>query len=103
MGRAQYDCLGLERSTHTASVVPGPMNRGLIAAPLAARAEPGSAPGDSRLRDRAAAALARLSLASVDAELVLHRAGLAVRERVVAQRRSSVGDAQREYLADCSV
>ena len=40
---------------------------------LAARTEPGAATADARLRDRGAAARAGLAVASVDAELVLHR------------------------------
>ena len=41
---------------------------------LTLRAEPGAAAAEPRLRDRRAAAVARLAAAPVDLELVLHRA-----------------------------
>src|SRR3954468_5970356 len=46
---------------------------------LAGRAEPRPAPAGARLRDRRAAAVARLALPPVDLELVLHAAARAVR------------------------
>ncbi len=51
---------------------------------LAARAVPRAAAADARLRDRLTASRARLSLAPVDPELVLHAAGRAVGLRIVA-------------------
>src|SRR5581483_11159833 len=54
---------------------------------LAARAVAGAPPGDARLGDRHPAAQARLAGTAVHPELVLHRAALAVRRRVVAKRR----------------
>src|SRR5687767_13956880 len=67
---------------------------------LAARAVPGSAPGRARLGDRRAAALARLSLAAVHPELVLHPAPFSVGASVVAKRRALPTDAEPERLAD---
>ena len=67
---------------------------------LAARAEPGAAAADARLRDRRSAARARLAVAAVDAELVLHRARGAVRRGVVAQRRALALDTRAERGAD---
>ena len=67
---------------------------------LAARAEPGSATADARLRDRRAAPPTRLSVAPVHAELVLHRAGSAVWRGVVAQRRTLALDPGAERCAD---
>src|SRR4051812_32121361 len=68
--------------------------------PLAARTEPCPAAADLRLGDRAAAALARLSFAAVDAELRLHPAFAAVGEPVVAERRALASDAELERGAD---
>src|SRR5438093_4363109 len=55
---------------------------------LAVRAVPGATAADARLLDRRPAARARLALTAVHPELVLHRARVAVRLRVVAERRA---------------
>src|SRR5947209_5557250 len=52
---------------------------------LTRRAEPGSAAGDARVRDRRPATVAGLAAAAVDLELVLHRAGAAVGQLVVPE------------------
>src|SRR5262245_34237083 len=70
--------------------------------PLAVRAVPRPASGDARLRQRAAAAVARLALPAVDTELALHRAALAIRCGVVAKRRSLPGDAEAESAPDAA-
>src|SRR5262245_36767403 len=56
--------------------------------PLAVRAEPRPASTDDDPLDRPPAAVARLAEPAVDVELVLHRASVAVRRDVVAERRS---------------
>jgi len=56
----------------------------------------GSAPPDAGFRDRSPAALARLAVAAVDPELVLHAPTLAVGLRVIAKRRSLALDSEPE-------
>ena len=70
---------------------------------LAGGTEPGRAAGDLRACDQRPAAVARLVPASVDAELVLHRASAAVGQAVVAERRSLPGEAVLERGADPAV
>src|SRR5581483_7166587 len=72
----------------------------LGAVALAGRAVPRAAAGDTRLVDRRAAALAGLAGAAVHLELVLHRSALAVRQRVVAQRRAPARDSTLERCAN---
>src|SRR5205085_3488269 len=67
---------------------------------LASRAEPRAATACTRLRDRRAAAIARLALASVDLELVLHRSRPAVGTRIVTQRRTLPSNPRAERLLD---
>ena len=67
---------------------------------LAARAEPGAATADARLRDRRSTAPARLAVAAVDAKLVLHRSRRAVGSGVVAQRRALALDARTQRGTD---
>src|SRR5688572_18500878 len=78
----------------------GPMLAVALRRRLAARAVPGSASGRARLGDRRAAALARLSLAAVHPELVLHPAPFPVRAPVVAKGRALPTDAEPKRLAD---
>ena len=70
---------------------------------LAVAADVGAAAGGDELRDGPAAARARLSLAQVDQELVLHRAALAVRVAVVVDRRALVREPRLERLDDARV
>jgi SAM-dependent methyltransferase len=67
---------------------------------LAPRAVPRATTADPRLRDRRSAARALLAVASVDAELLLHRAGRAVGCPVVAQRRALALDARSQRCTD---
>src|SRR5438874_10487182 len=78
-GAAGPDRRRADRRLHGA-LAPGPRRparraaRCLSRERLARRTEPRAAATDARLRDRSAAAVARLAAAAVDLELVLHRA-----------------------------
>src|SRR5688500_9599954 len=67
---------------------------------LAARAVPRPAAADARLRDRGAAARARLAVTAVHAELLLHRAGRPVRLRIGAERGPLTLDPRGERRAN---
>ena len=92
--RAQDDRLSLDRASHRASVgsegasPPRSHSRRHPTNGWQPGTKPGAAPADAGLRDGRAAASARLTVAAVDAELVLHRARRAVRGGVVAEGRA---------------
>src|SRR5262245_39825463 len=67
---------------------------------LTGRAVPGPTARNPRLLDRRSAAVAGFAVATVDLELLLHRAAAAVGLAVVAQRRALARDARRERLLD---
>ena len=67
---------------------------------LAAGTEPRSPAADARLRDRRSAAPARLAVATVDAELVLHRPRGAVGSGIVAKGRALAVDPGAQGRAD---
>src|SRR5207253_10824767 len=64
--------------------------------------EPRAPARDARLRNRRAAPVARLALASVNLELVLHRARPAVRERIVPEGGALASDSRLESGADAA-
>src|SRR4051812_37476958 len=75
----------------------------LAVAHLAPRAIPRSSAGHADLVDRRAAAVAGLTAAPVDLELVLGSSLCAVGEPVVAERRALAPDPGPERLADALV